>query len=208
MVDVVTSTVAAYTADAETQTRSTGYNVQASNWNQIINDLRSLNDSLNGSQAVPAWDVTGTLDVGGNATFSATDCNFQIGDGAGSPNIYFTKADAGNFNIGFTEGGTSSTNRRWILQFATDEDLVFLRRNGSGGSVDTPLRMDWTGGNLIVGNDIEMGSGGPVLTVGSGSPESAVTADVGSIFMRTDGGASTSMYVKESGTGNTGWVAK
>jgi hypothetical protein len=43
---------------------------------------------------------------------------------------------------------------------------------------------------------------------GTGSPEGVITANVGSIFMRTDGGAGTSFYVKESGTGNTGWVAK
>lgn len=43
---------------------------------------------------------------------------------------------------------------------------------------------------------------------GSGSPEGVVTAPVGCIYSRTDGGAGTSMYVKESGTGNTGWVAK
>ena len=29
-----------------------------------------------------------------------------------------------------------------------------------------------------------------------------------SLYSRTDGGAGTSLYVKESGTGNTGWVAK
>jgi hypothetical protein len=45
-------------------------------------------------------------------------------------------------------------------------------------------------------------------TSGSGSPESVVTAPVGSIYTRTDGGAGTTFYVKESGTGSTGWVAK
>lgn len=43
---------------------------------------------------------------------------------------------------------------------------------------------------------------------GSGSPESVVTAPIGATYSRTDGGAGTSFYVKESGTGNTGWVAK
>lgn len=43
---------------------------------------------------------------------------------------------------------------------------------------------------------------------GSGSPEGVVTAGIGSIYQRRDGGAGTSMYVKESGTGNTGWVGK
>ena len=40
------------------------------------------------------------------------------------------------------------------------------------------------------------------------SPEGVLTAVVGSLYSRTNGGAVTSLYVKESGTGNTGWVAK
>ena len=43
---------------------------------------------------------------------------------------------------------------------------------------------------------------------GAGSPENVVSASVGSIYARTDGGANTSIYIKESGTGNTGWIAK
>lgn len=43
---------------------------------------------------------------------------------------------------------------------------------------------------------------------GTGSPEGVVTATVGHLFLRTNGGTSTTLYVKESGTGNTGWVAK
>ena len=43
---------------------------------------------------------------------------------------------------------------------------------------------------------------------GSGTPEAAVTAPIGTVYHRTDGGAATSTYVKESGSGNTGWVAK
>lgn len=47
-----------------------------------------------------------------------------------------------------------------------------------------------------------------LLFSGTGSPEGAVTAGVGSLFLRTDGGTGTVLYVKETGTGNTGWVAK
>ena len=49
---------------------------------------------------------------------------------------------------------------------------------------------------------------GVIIRAGTGTPEGAVTAAVGSIFMRTDGGAATSLYVKETGSGNTGWVGK
>lgn len=52
------------------------------------------------------------------------------------------------------------------------------------------------------------GAGTATWTSGTGTPEGAVTATVGSLFTRTDGGASTTLYIKESGTGNTGWVAK
>lgn len=43
---------------------------------------------------------------------------------------------------------------------------------------------------------------------GTGTPENSITAGIGSIYMRIDGGASTAFYVKESGIGNTGWIAK
>jgi len=42
----------------------------------------------------------------------------------------------------------------------------------------------------------------------TGTPEGVMVGAVGSTVTRTDGGALTTMYVKESGTGNTGWIAK
>jgi len=46
------------------------------------------------------------------------------------------------------------------------------------------------------------------LFTGSGSPEGALTAEPGSIYTNTAGGVSTTLYVKTSGSGNTGWTAK
>lgn len=46
------------------------------------------------------------------------------------------------------------------------------------------------------------------IFTGIGSPEGVVTASVGSTYHRTDGGSGTSFYVKETGTGNAGWIAK
>jgi len=46
------------------------------------------------------------------------------------------------------------------------------------------------------------------LYSGTGSPEGVVTATQGSLYTRLDGGAGTTLYVKESGTGSTGWVSK
>ena len=47
----------------------------------------------------------------------------------------------------------------------------------------------------------------PQLCSGTGSPEGVLAKPVGSQFVRTDGGTGTTLYVKESGVGNTGWVA-
>lgn len=45
-------------------------------------------------------------------------------------------------------------------------------------------------------------------TYGTGSPEAVVTAGIGSLYSNVSGGVSTTLYVKTSGTGNTGWTAK
>jgi len=41
---------------------------------------------------------------------------------------------------------------------------------------------------------------------GSGSPEGVITAEPRSFYVDTAGGAGTVLYVKQSGTGNTGWI--
>lgn len=43
---------------------------------------------------------------------------------------------------------------------------------------------------------------------GIGSPEGVYTAPIGSEFFRVDGGTGTARYLKEIGSGNTGWIAK
>jgi hypothetical protein len=81
------------------------------------------------------------------------------------------------------------------------------------------LSLSWAS-NVVSVKPVAGSGGGTVRTAqyyttgtvfwssGAGSPEGAVTAPVGSMFTRTDGGANTTLYIKESGTGNTGWIAK
>jgi hypothetical protein len=52
------------------------------------------------------------------------------------------------------------------------------------------------------------GGAGPFWVSGAGTPEGNVVAPVGSLFSRTDGGAGSTLYVKESGAGATGWTPK
>lgn len=46
------------------------------------------------------------------------------------------------------------------------------------------------------------------IKFGEGDPENVVTAPVGTLYLRTDGGAGTTLYVKEANTDDTGWQAK
>lgn len=89
------------------------------------------------------------------------------------------------------------------------------------GSADYPWRQIYAGGTDVssggdgsvkrairIGYGTTAGTDSIGIFYGTSSPETVVTANVGSLFLRTDGGASTTLYVKTSGTGNTGWTAK
>jgi hypothetical protein len=65
--------------------------------------------------------------------------------------------------------------------------------------------LDPATGNIDTEGKITLGSAGVQILTGTGDPESVHTAVVGSLFLRTDGGTGTTLYVKESGSGNTGW---
>lgn len=43
---------------------------------------------------------------------------------------------------------------------------------------------------------------------GEGTPEGVVVANVGTVFIRTDGGSGTVLYIKETGTDSSGWISK
>lgn len=57
-------------------------------------------------------------------------------------------------------------------------------------------------------NNFDRDAGGTTHRTGAGSPEGVITASVGSTYRRSDGGSLTTLYVKETGSGNTGWVPK
>jgi hypothetical protein len=63
-----------------------------------------------------------------------------------------------------------------------------------------------TEGNISMGG---LGFNGAVVVLsGFGDPNGSVPASIGSLYMRINGGPGTTLYVKESGPGVTGWVPK
>ena len=81
---------------------------------------------------------------------------------------------------------------------------------GCGALARELVRVRDLNGEPVRGARVEFATGGSVgfITVGLGSPEGNVTASPGSLYLDAGGGAGTSLYVKESGAGTTGWDAK
>lgn len=134
--------------------------------------------------------VTGaSSNITNYTTFSTTSVGY-FGFGAARSRLY-SPADG---IILLQNAGGTDFNR---LQFGgTTSSFPSLKRNGTG--LDIRLADD-SGFSFI--QDL-------YRRIGNGTPEGAVTAPIGAIYHRVDGGAGTSFYVKESGTGNTGWVPK
>jgi hypothetical protein len=83
-----------------------------------------------------------------------------------------------------------------------------LSTRGSGTDLD--LYLETKGAGLIITNASRIAlAGSRQLRTGSGSPNGVVVGSVGDLFLRSDGGAATTLYIKESGAAtNTGWVGK
>jgi hypothetical protein len=115
--------------------------------------------------------------------------------------------------------GTSDANIQMLFPTSTTGARSVQIFKGDGS---TDVQHLFNGGGLVqlcrYGGDLEVGAAGNAADVilhngcrvitGTGSPEGAVTAPVGSMYTRADGGAGSTLYIKESGAGNTGWVAK
>ena len=103
-----------------------------------------------------------------------------------------------------------------LLQFGgTTNAFPALRRTSNELYVMTAD--DASFANLYTGNVWAMGSLGFLsggsnrlyLRWGAGSPEGVQDGNVGCLYLRTDGGPTTTLYVKTSGTATvTGWTAK
>lgn len=84
----------------------------------------------------------------------------------------------------------------WFVQLR--ENVIRLRGRVAGV---TTTYLTVVANSLTITNGVSIKSG-------AATPEAAVTAPVGSLYLRTDGSTSTTLYVKTSGAGNTGWTAK
>jgi hypothetical protein len=127
-----------------------------------------------------------------------------LGNASANKGLFVNKADGTLANA-----GQLLYNDQWEIIVGGNGQVVFtnagIRPYTDNAKTSGSASFRWAG---VYGNTFYPGAGTAQWTSGTGSPESVVTAPVGSMYTRTDGGAGTTLYVKESGAGNTGWVAK
>jgi hypothetical protein len=87
-----------------------------------------------------------------------------------------------------------------------------LAVTAGSGQIANLLELQNSSGTPLVAVEVDgtirLGSAtGPKVLAGSGSPNGEVTAPVGSLYVDTEGGIGTTLYVKEANTDDTGWAA-
>lgn len=172
--------------------------------------LQDSNYTLAGIDIAQTFSALQTFSAG--ATFGAA-INATAGSAANA-SINFGTANTGIYNDGFYRfsfAGTPvvSINNAGAIFVQNTSYFTFGNRSKILCSADGNILLQNNAGNDFSSLTFQTGASTIIgIYNGTGSPETIVTARVGSLFLRRDGGANTTLYVKESGTGNTGWVAK
>jgi len=136
--------------------------------------------------------ATNINDLGGGNSYQTRDGWFyqsQAGTGASEGVFRARSTNTGSAKI-FRADDTTGAIQNWI-------DGNGLIAAGSRVYGENGLRYSTSSGTY---NDRG-------LFVASANPEGATTAEPGSLFAKTAGGAGQTLWVKESGGGNTGWKA-
>lgn len=155
------------------------------------------------------------LEYDGATAFETTAEGIAVQDTSGDLPLIEWYQDNGSTRNAYMRGHNTLGV---IIYSDINSNPFYLQGDDSGGAFSTMFQGDPDGEVLLFYDGAEkfntnslgisVNATAAIITSGAGSPESAVTAPVGSIYLRTDGGTSTTLYVKESGAGNTGWVAK
>jgi hypothetical protein len=140
--------------------------------------------------------------------YSNTDQMFirRYNDGVWAPWVEVVTAERGFFNTDLVLPNgrglyVRDTNGNvQVVGTINNSNIVLL------GDPDLPATIRGTTVQINGNTAWHAGNSGPFYR-GSGSPEGVVTAPPGSIYQNTSGGTNTTLYVKRSGTGNTGWFA-
>ena len=90
-------------------------------------------------------------------------------------------------------------------------DLLISRYTDAGAWIGNNISIERANGRVTLYDSgatagLALGSNGPRMMSGTGSPEGTVSAPIGSIWFQTDSTVGVTHWRKATGAGNTGWV--
>lgn len=160
------------------------------------------------------WDGTYPVDILGDPTgdqVSLGATSLIIGPLTNSPAASFTLrppdahgTDSGGNTLNITGGRGTGSAAGGNIRFYT------ATTGASGTNVNSNvLRATIQSDRLQLGSSVNLSFNDTASVIAGGSsPEGVQSAAVGSLFLNTNGGTNSTLYVKEGGTnGNTGWYA-
>lgn len=121
------------------------------------------------------------FNIEGNYLWGNESIKFDASSGARSGSICFNRVKTS------TPSPIASTN--------APSSVLIANNNDASGPLGRQFSNDYPGDYVPISS-------------GAGSPEGVITANPGALYINTNGGAGTTLYVKQTGTGNTGWAGK
>ena len=160
-----------------------------------------------------------TINLNGDCDYSALTGNTLNGSGTATKGVMVNSCTGvtitGNVIYNHTQDAVMLYSTRaspYVIAYTT------ITGNTLAGNANA-ISAQFSGGAAYGTNVKVSGNAGVVydtqdllhtllVRTGTGTPENAVSAGVGSLFLNYGGSTGTTLYVKETGSGNTGWVAK
>jgi hypothetical protein len=211
-----TGNVTSYVVDVDYPTVQAGPRPPASLYpSRTLISSTSNGNSFNLGVSTSTFSLGG-IAVGGTIEEPTAALDFQSAVklvGFAKPPTGAAAIEIGGLRLIARSPSGANVSSDWILSTRNGATLADRWIVAADGHILPVADWTYTLGNqtnrLAVVSTVQISLGtGTTHTSGAGTPEGFVTAIVGSTYGRTDGGAGTSFYVKESGSGNTGWVAK
>lgn len=189
----------------------------------VINDANTTGYTSTGAVSMPDG-LFQSINNTANTNTTLSGLTFQSTNSSGNFQSGFigvvSNSGAGAFApemvFGQRTGSATYAERMRI----TSAGAVGINETTPGAELDVKGTSAVTGSALRVRNStpstvFQVDNNGDVtlfngvkLVSGSGSPEGVVTAPTGSMYLNTAGGTITTLYIKTSGAGSTGWTAK
>ena len=159
-----------------------------------------------GSVGIGTTSPAATFAVSNTGSGCVTQAIFGQGKTSGQSQVCIGQAATSNEAVSFGYDHGSNYGFMQVAGVSIGGSVV-LASNGNVGIANTsPAQKLDVSGNIKTSGSLIVN--GPTISSGAGNPNGLVIAPTGSIYLNTSGGAGTTLYVKESGVGNVGWVGK